>query len=140
MIIKAEIYDQILCAFPAVPPESGCILGVREDSVDCFVHDYEAPTVDRAIYTPNIEVLNQVIAQWAERGIRFCGLAHSHPHGQESLSSGDVHYINTIMQAMPVSMKYLYFPLVFPGEKMVSFIASRNQRGLYILPDEIIMT
>lgn len=137
MIIKMDIYQKILNSFPAVPPEGGCILGSREDVVCSFEYDSGFPRLDMAVYMPNIDVLNQVIQQWASEDIQFYGLAHSHPYGQRSLSSSDITYIHTIMQAMPTSIEKLYFPLVFPGEEIISFVAIRYQSRIDILPDDI---
>ena len=139
VIIGMDLYRKILSAFPAVPPESGCILGSREDVVCSFEYDRGLPRLDMAVYTPNVEVLDRVIQRWSTEGIRFHGLAHSHPCGQESLSSGDIAYIHTIMRAMPAGIERLYFPLVFPGEKIISFVAIRRQNEIEILPDDMII-
>lgn len=137
MVIEMEIYQKILSAFPSVPPEGGCILGALDDAVCSFEYDNGFPRLDMAVYMPNIEILNQVIQQWASKGIQFYGLAHSHPYGQQSLSSSDIAYIHTIMQAMPASIEKLYFPLVFPGKEIISFVAIRQQDKIDILPDDI---
>ena len=139
MVIALDVYEKILRSFPAVPPESGCILGAREDVVCAFGYDRGFPPPDRAVYVPSIEALNQIIHQWAAEGIRFYGLAHSHPLGQRSLSGSDIAYIHTIMRAMPAYIDKLYFPLVFPGEEILSFIAIRQQNNVNILPDNIII-
>lgn len=137
MVIEMEIYQKILSTFPAVPPEGGCILGAKDDVVCAFEYDSGFPRIDMAVYIPNIVVLNQVIQQWASEGTQFSGLAHSHPYGQRSLSSSDIAYIHTIMQAMPACIEKLYFPLVFPGEEIISFVAIRTKSRIDILPDNI---
>lgn len=139
MVMEMEVYQKILRAFPAVPPEGGCILGARNDVVCAFAYDSGFPRADMAVYVPDIEVLNRVIRQWASEGTRFYGLAHSHPYGQRSLSGSDIAYIHTIMQAMPEWIEKLYFPLVFPGEEIISFAAVRHQKEIDILPDEIVI-
>lgn len=137
MVIEMEIYQKILSTFPSVPPEGGCILGALGDAVCSFEYDSGFPRLDMAVYMPNVTMLNQVIQQWASKGIQFYGLAHSHPYGQQSLSSSDISYIHTIMQAMPTNIEKLYFPLVFPGEEIISFVAIRHQDQIDILPDDI---
>lgn len=137
MVIEKEIYQKILSTFPSVPPEGGCILGANGDVVCLFEYDSGFPRLDMAVYMPNVEFLNHVIQQWASKGTQFYGLAHSHPYGQQSLSSSDISYINTIMQAMPANIEKLYFPLVFPGEEIISFVATRHQDKIDILPDNI---
>lgn len=137
MIIAADCYQEIMRVFPAVPPESGCILGAINGVVCSFEYDSGIPKLDIAVYMPNIETLNKVIHQWFKQGIEFYGLAHSHPQGQTSLSSSDVAYIHIIMQAMPEYIEKLYFPLVFPGERIISFVAVRHHNQIDILPDDI---
>ena len=107
MIIEMEIYQKILSTFPSVPPEGGCILGAKDDVVCSFEYDSGFPKLDMAVYTPNVEFLNHVIKQWASKDTQFCGLAHSHPYGQQSLSSSDISYIHTIMQAIPANIEKL---------------------------------
>ena len=139
MKIKAKVYHDILYAFPAVPPESGCILGSRDGMIEWFAHDSGSLIQDAAVYTPDTRRLNGIIDQWAEEQIEFCGLAHSHPDGQDSLSGSDIVYIDAIMRAMPGSVKRLFFPLVFPGKKMIAFTAFWNRDKIEILSDEIII-
>lgn len=137
MTIERDLYDQLLRVFPAVPPENGCILGSKDGVICVFSYDGGNPITHRAIYSPNVFMLNQVIARWTSEGIRFAGLCHSHPQGQTSLSGSDIAYIGTIMGAMPDSVKTLYFPLVFPGQKILSFVAHRHNERVDIQPDDI---
>lgn len=137
MVIEKELYQRILRRFPSVPPESGCILGAKDHIVCSFAYDRGSPRLDMAVYMPNVEALNQVIQRWASEGTQFCGLAHSHPCGQRSLSCSDIAYIHAIMRAMPAGIDQLYFPLVFPGEEIISFVAVRRQNRIDILPDDI---
>ena len=137
MVIEMDVFRKILSTFPSVPPEGGCILGSMDNVVCSFEYDSGIPILDMAVYTPSVEILNQVIQQWASEDIKFHGLAHSHPYGQRSLSSSDITYIHAIMKAMPTSIEQLYFPLVFPGEEIISFVAIRHQDRIDILPDNI---
>ena len=137
--IKKKIYHDILHAFPAVPPESGCILGSRDGIVEWFAYDSGSLIQDAAMYIPDTKWLNGIIDQWSGEQIEFCGLAHSHPDGQDSLSGSDTEYIDAIMRAMPGSINRLFFPLVFPGKKMIAFTAFRNRDKIEILFDEIII-
>lgn len=92
---------------------------------------------NRAVYKPNTEMLNHSISAWHAQGIRFCGIFHSHPPGQRTLSHGDLAYIRTIMDAMPDGVDQLYFPIVIPGEGIYPFVAERTESGLQIRKDEM---
>ena len=137
MKIDNDIYWSILHAFPHVPPEAGGILGSRNGIVCAFEYDAGLPQFAEAIYIPDVKRLNRVISDWANSGISFCGLAHSHPPMQKTHSANDVSYINSIMKAVPVSMDNLYFPLVIPNEELISYVARRGETGIRILDDEI---
>lgn len=139
MIIYDKTYHTILASFPNVPPEAGCILGMQNGIICEFAYDAGIPRYDAAIYTPNIEMLNQIIAAWNKKGIFFCGLAHSHPQKQKSLSLNDKNYIINIMKSIPISIKKLYFPLVFPGSEMISFVGIKGSKGVEINTDNIII-
>lgn len=139
VIIKENTFYSLLNAFPIVPPEAGAILGAINGVVSYFAFDAEMPRQDAAIYTPSTKKLNLIIQEWAEQGISFCGFAHSHPFDQRSLSSNDICYIHCIMNAMPGSIEKLFFPLVFPGETMLSFVANSKQGEVTIEPENIIL-
>lgn len=138
MTIEKRVYQKILTTFPMVPPEAGCALGAQEGIVTSFQYDLGTSGPDMAIYRPDIRLINQTIDEWETKGIQFCGLAHSHPCGQRTLSGGDVDYIHTIMEAMPAKVEKLCFPLVFPNEEMISFVAIRHQNKTEICADHII--
>lgn len=137
MNIFHSTFQQILFTFPNVPPEAGCILGLKNGIISELFFDAGTPRYDAGIYTPNVHVLNQTIADWTPQGIRFCGFAHSHPTEQKDLSTNDIAYIRIIMNAMPKSVKSLYFPLVFPGKEIISFVATRTDNEIVIMPDNI---
>lgn len=139
MVMKYNLREKLLGCFPTAPPEAGAILGKQHgDAISTFAFDLGLPQYGTAQYIPNTEFLNTVISEWVANDIQFCGIVHSHPPGQDTLSSGDIEYIEHIMRAMPESIKQLYFPLVFPGEKMISFIATISQNGtVKVEPDHI---
>ncbi len=139
MRILQKIYHSLLYDIPPAPPETGAILGMRNGIVCACFLDSGSVQNDRAIYTPNTEVLNHTIRHWENEGIQFCGIAHSHPPGQEKLSHADTVYINAILTAMPASISALFFPLVFPGEKLLFFLAKRQGKRAEISPDDIII-
>ncbi len=119
--ITKKLFTSIVTLTPSVPPESGGILGEKDGVICAFHFDDSIQTTLRAAYIPNIPALNQKIRQWAGEGISFCGLFHSHPNGQDVLSEADIAYITRILCVNPV--KSLYFPLVFPGCKMLFYRA-----------------
>jgi len=62
---------------------------------------------------------------------------HSHPPKQEKLSSGDIQYIHTILNSMPERIADLYFPIIIPGIRLISFRAYRYGGHIVICNDKI---
>lgn len=136
MKILSEVYDQIIQC-PCVPPEIGGILGVKNGVVCSYCFDNNLPQTNNAVYIPDVDFLNAKIREWKENDIAFSGIFHSHPKNQPKLSIDDIEYIKVIFQAMPTSIKTLYFPIVLPNVALVSFKAINQEDAVYILEDKI---
>lgn len=126
MTIDKFTYNRLCSAFSPVPPEAGGIIGSVAGCVCAFVYDPGTPNLTRGCYTPNIDFLNQTIAQWYTQNITFCGIVHSHPSKQPMLSEADLFYIKTIMDSMPPHINALYFPVIIPGEGIFPYLAQRE--------------
>lgn len=128
MTITEPCY-QALLTLPSVPPEIGGLLGGHGGTIDTWYRDRSAPVLERAIYIPNLQCLNQQLARWKIRQIDFMGIFHSHPKGEQQLSQADKTYIGEIFDAMPPYISRLFFPVVIPGEKIVPFCAQKKPGG-----------
>lgn len=137
-ITEAVLHD-ICERLRIVPPEKGGIIGSKDGVVCACCLDDGAVQMERYAYVPNIEKLNGVIAQWAEQGIHFAGMFHSHPYPQTELSLADREYIATIMGAMPDSVSELHFPVVVPGVGMAGHLAKRIDGKVIVVPEDIII-
>lgn len=111
---------------------------MKNGIICAYYHDASGSVTDRAVYEPDVETLNRVIAAWEEQNIQWIGLVHSHLSGQTSLSTSDKHYIRSVFTALPEQVEHLYFPIVLPGEGyIIPFIAKRNGEDVRIRRDEI---
>lgn len=137
MKIKEEIYLQLL-ACPTVPPECGGIIGSKNGEIITHaIFDNYNKADEGIVYIPNTQFLNQTIKKWAKCGIKFLGIFHTHAPQWPTLSNGDKVYIIDILNAMPATIQFLYFPLVFPGEKIKNYIAKKNGNTVNIVDDDI---
>lgn len=134
MKIQRTVYTQLLQACPVPPPETGGILGGRNGIVTTFALDRLGTC---GTYSPDAEKLNLIISDWEKQGIAFLGIFHTHPLGDSELSIHDRSYVERIMIAMPSRISKLYFPLVFPGDRMLSFAAEEKFNGICIHTDAI---
>lgn len=136
-ILKAA-YEVLLYNTPLLPPESGGIIGgtngiVTEIHFDAGQNSNHHP----AIYVPNIESLNKVIAEWSLSNIEFYGIFHSHYPQDRTLSTGDIKYIKKIMQVMPSEIQLLLFPIILPRQDVIAYRASNDETGISIACDKI---
>ena len=138
MIITQNVYKKILTAYPVPPPEQGGILGIKDGIVCEYFHDGSRGNTHRAVYEPDTELLNRVIGNWADNGICFAGIVHSHIAGQETLSADDSEYINVIFNAMPEDITELYFPIIIPEKNaLISYSTQREKQTVVIRPDDV---
>lgn len=139
MIIAKVILNQLL-SLPPVLPEVGGILGSSNNVIDNVVFDHGISQPYKGIYIPDVSNMNRQVKLWEMSGIRFEGIFHTHSTRWRNLSNDDRNYIVSIMTAMPPQVSHLYFPLVFPGDTLIAFIAERTKDDIVIRSDNIIIT
>ena len=138
MILTKLVYDQLLnCS--KVPPEIGGILGSRDKIVNKVIFDKGISTANDCVYIPNVYQLNQLILQWSKMKITFSGMFHTHADQWSAFSMDDIRYIRTILISMPATINELYFPIVFPGRMLKSYIARRRGKDVDIIEDSILV-
>lgn len=137
MFISDSIYYKIIFECPAVPPESGGILGGTEGIITQYQFDPSMAVNAYDQYVPSVNKLNHRICGWQNCGIQFYGIYHSHFLGGTNLSNGDIKYINKIMLSMPAGVSTLFFPVVFPQKTMIAYRADRHGNCVHIVRDEI---
>lgn len=142
MKIKKYVFDNLNRMISDEPPETGGILGSQDD--DCITDVIMDKTKSNAAkicsYTPNVEFLNKSISKWADNGIYFMGVFHTHFVGVKSLSYADKKYIKRIMKSMPDGINCLYFPIfVLPEREMICYKAVRENVEIRIFNDELVV-
>ncbi len=140
MNILAEVYQYIFNSAPSAPPEIGGILGSIDGVVCKCQIDPGRPKSGGCFYSPNVDILNKTINGWQRDGILFHGIFHTHFFGVQTLSDGDVAYIDAILHAMPSYIHELYFPIVvLPEKRIVPYLATRKGKMVDIKADELII-
>ncbi len=137
MEIHKKVFDLIAkAAEKAKDHEIGGILGADKGDFICQVVIDNTRSNDWYTYTPNVELLNEIIARWDQ--CQFIGFFHSHLNNQNTLSVGDRSYIRQIIRAMPSEIIHLYFPLyVIPENKLYGFKAQRVNDEIIITEDPV---
>lgn len=139
MKIKKSVLNIIASAYPAVPPEEGGILGIYKNIVCAYFHDKGYGNNGFAIYEPNINKLNEVLALWNHKGITFGGIVHSHLPGQNTLSKADIDYIASIFASGTTSER-LYFPVFLPDtHELIPYLAIKINDKIKIHKDTLLV-
>ena len=110
MKIERSVLQRIVATVGSAAPETGGVLGIK-DGVVCEFYFDESAIPQAHEYCPNTGAINAQLEEWAQRGIAFAGIIHSHPNGCALLSKGDTEGIATIVNAIP-RFERLYFPIV----------------------------
>lgn len=131
-----QVYNRLLKC-PQVPPEIGGLLGGNNLIISTVIFDDGFIENSGIKYVPNINYLNQCICEWYENGIEFYGIFHTHSKNWPTLSNEDQKYIEVILNAMPDDINQLYFPLVFPRDKVIMFSAVKNKETFHIFNEDI---
>ena len=136
MKIRKKILDEIINRTPMLPPESGGILGGKNGVITRYCADAGVSHMP-ARYAPNVDMLNDAIAQWSTEGVELYGIYHSHYAKDRMLSKGDMTYIEKLMGSLPPSIRSLYFPIVLPRKEVIAYRADRAGEMLCIVCEEI---
>lgn len=136
-----QVYTLLLTGVFPAPPETGGLLGGGNSVVDCVAFDSAQPCTNSYQYRPDVAALNRVLQQWAQQGIAFCGMFHTHPDkpGYERLSGADIDYIRAVMQCAAIDGRTLYFPIVMPQAKIVPYAARLADGNLCIEKTELLI-
>ena len=126
-----QVYDDIMRTLGLRRPECGGVLGSSDGSnvIDFFYFDKTANVSDLT-YTPNIEIINNILYQWNIQGIRMVGIVHSHPTGYDSPSEPDRIYTKRILDVLEEN--YFLLPIVHK-----TLIGKHEIKGFYAYRSEI---
>ena len=133
MDINKCVYNEIISTAKLLPPETGGLLGGRNNTVVEVLRDEGIHSDKKCSYYPNTALFNRTIKEWRSKDIDFMGIYHTHYWGVDTLSEGDKIYITRIMRNMPEGVNQLYFPvLVMPDKKLVCYKKKKNLENLVI--------
>ena len=116
VLITESLYN-LLYNLPSAPPEMGGLLGQSKNTINTIFVDSGKISFRKS-----------------------CQYVHTHKegHGCQCLSSADIVYIRSIMNAY---VKKLYFPIVIPHTGVFPYLAVYDQlSGLSITPEELNLT
>lgn len=125
LLFENTVLDAICSSFVDPVLEQGGILGTSTDlqHISNFWLDINAQA-STVSYIPSALEIHRQIKLWADNGICFCGIIHSHITGNGELSEQDQRYIYGVLQSFP-HMPYLWFPIVSRKTNECSILSYR---------------
>jgi len=100
LLISKTILDNISTAFCKCDIEKGFLLG-SSNKLTYVDHCYDLPAIDAGLhfYEPDPVLADQAIRGWADQGVCFCGMIHSHVVDKHELSENDIEYAKVLYSA-----------------------------------------
>lgn len=129
VIIKNELYLEIVAYFSSSPPEIGGILG---GNCNVITHFNKDPISKQGLgcYIPSVHYFNRIITIWESNGIAFMGLIHSH-RKKTILSEPDLDYAAKIVNELGRSVVLGVF--VYETSKLYFYRILKRDNDLFVM-------
>ena len=113
LTIEKEILGKMAAVFSTSQQEQGFVLGCSA-RLDCVDTCEQIPAIRAGLhfYTPDASYANQVIQNWSEVGVCFCGFVHSHIVNKPALSEADIEYARSMFQVYRLPVLWFGIGLV----------------------------
>lgn len=100
LLINKKILEDISAAFCTCEVEKGFLLGSSAD-LTYIDHCFDLPARDAGLhfYEPDPVLADKQIQHWANQGVCFCGMIHSHVVDKQELSENDIEYAKVLFSA-----------------------------------------
>ena len=98
--IKKDVLSNISEVFRDCDVEKGFLLGSSKD-LSYIDHCFDLPATDAGLhfYEPDPVLADKQIQHWADQGVCFCGMIHSHVVDKQELSENDIEYAKVLYSA-----------------------------------------
>lgn len=129
--INRSVLDEIETTIGGYCDESGGILG---GPTDTYISNYVFDCVGNSdTYVPSVVLLNRALEDWADSGVCFAGIVHSHKD-RSKLSYIDISYARKVLSVnmIPSMNMFLY---VLSEKKLYCFRISETE----VSPVEVIV-
>ncbi len=115
--ISRNVCKDILHTIGSQKPESGGILlgPIGSNDVTDFFFDNHGSCTGSTYSPDHVTLMRKMKEEWLPAGIDLKGFVHSHPSRFDSLSAGDMTYINRLLDIND-DMPMFIAPIVIPQE------------------------
>lgn len=120
LLINKMILENISTAFCMCDVEKGFLLG-SSNELTYVDHCFDLPAMEAGLhfYEPDPVLADQAIRRWADQGVCFCGMIHSHVVDKQDLSVNDVEYAKVLYSAYQLPI--LWFGIGIVNANKVDF-------------------
>lgn len=125
--IKRKVLREAMEKIGSIPAESGGILlGPRGCNYVTHFYFDRGSRNSSTSYTPDYKTLNlKMRTEWKPAGLRVRGFIHSHPGNLDTLTAGDISYIQKLMDRNNMDM--FVAPIILPHQYSIRpWVVSRN--------------
>lgn len=120
LLITRKVLEDISTAFCKCNVEKGFLLG-SDSSLNNINYCFDLPAANAGLhfYEPNSIIADETIRKWANQGVCFCGMIHSHVVDKQDLSVNDVEYAKVLYSAYQLPI--LWFGIGIVNANKVDF-------------------
>lgn len=120
LLINKDVLEGISTNFSKCDVEKGFLLGSSNDLTH-IDHCFDLPAMDAGLhfYEPDPVLADKQIQHWADQGVCFCGMIHSHVVDKQELSENDIEYAKVLYSAYQLPV--LWFGIGIVHSNIVDF-------------------
>lgn len=130
LLINKNILEDISTAFCMCEVEKGFLLGSSDDLTH-IDHCFDLPAMDAGLhfYEPDPVLADKQIQHWADQGMCFCGMIHSHVVDKQELSENDIEYANVLYSAYHLPLLWFGIGIVRADNVEFKFYSVSESNG-----------
>ena len=120
LLINKNVLKDISTIFSNCNVEKGFLLGSSND-LTYVDYCFDLPAADAGLhfYEPDPVLADKAIQHWANQGVCFCGMIHSHVVDKQELSENDIEYAKVLYSAYHLPL--LWFGIGIVHSEKVDF-------------------
>lgn len=129
LLINKKVLEEISAAFGKCEVEKGFLLG-SDSTLNHINYCFDLPASDAGLhfYEPNPICADETIRCWANQGVCFCGMIHSHVVDKQDLSVNDIEYAKVLYSAYHLPVLWFGIGIVHANKVDFRFYSVSESR------------
>lgn len=128
--VKGDVLLRLSAVFCECNVERGFLLGSSNDLTH-IDHCFDLPAMDAGLhfYEPDPVLADKQIQHWANQGVCFCGMIHSHVVDKQELSENDIEYAKVLYSAYHLPLLWFGIGIVRADNVDFKFYSVSESNG-----------